>query len=90
MGYFVNGQCVANKGAAEALHYSKVVPILTENGIKQIEYVNNHYTYDNVVLTATFPECDPVQNVALGGSLALAIGLCWAVAYGFVAMKRAL
>ena len=90
MGYFVNGQCVANKGAAEALYYSKVAPIVTENGIKQIEYVNEQYTYNNVVLTATFPECDPVQNVLLGGSLALSIGLVWAVAYGFVAMKRAM
>ena len=89
MGYFVNGQCVANKGAAEALYYSKVAPIVTETGIKQIEYVNEQYTYNNVVLTATFPDCDPVSNVLLGGSLALAIGLCWAVAYGFVAIKRA-
>lgn len=90
MGYFVEGICVSTQEQAEAMLYSKVAPLITENGIRQIEYINGKYVLDNQVLTAVFPQCSESASFIAGGQLGLYIGLFLAVAYGFIAMKRAM
>ena len=90
MGYFVDGVCVSTQSQAEALLYSKVAPVITENGVKQLDYINGHYVFESQILTPIFPECSQAANFIQGGQFGLYIGLFFAVAYGFIAMKRAM
>ena len=90
MGYFVDGVCVSTMEQAEAMLYSKVAPVITENGLKQLDYINGKYVYESQALTAVFPECSQAANFIQGGQFGLYVGLFFAVAYGFVAMKRAM
>lgn len=88
MGYFVDGICVSSIEHAEALYFSKVVPIVTENGLLQVQFYEGQYFLNSQPLTATFAQCNPVQSFISGASLGLIVGLFFAVAYGFIAMKR--
>ena len=90
MGYFVDGVCVSNQSHAEAFLYSKVAPVITENGVRHLDYINGKYVFAGQVLTPVFPECSQAANFAQGGQLGLYIGIFFAVAYGFIAMKRAM
>ncbi|UOO89257.1 hypothetical protein LVJ82_17725 [Vitreoscilla massiliensis] len=90
MGYFVDGVCVSTKEQAEAMLYSKVAPVITENGVKQLDYINGQYVFESQVLTSVFPECSQAANFIQGAQFGLYIGLFFAAAYGFIAMKRAM
>ena len=67
-----------------------MAPVITENGVKQLDYINGKYVFESQILTPIFPECSQAANFIQGAQLGLQIGIFFAVAYGFIAMKRAM
>lgn len=66
MGYQVGNVCYDDKKLADNAYYSQVSPILTENGVIQLQYKGSNWYYQNQVITANLPQCSPSHNYQLG------------------------
>lgn len=90
MGYFVNGSCVSTKQQADVINYSRVAPAFFNGQLQTVEYKNGNYYYENQVLVSSYPECSPTSNFFAGGELGFTVAAAWFIAYGFIAIKRAI
>ncbi|UOP01744.1 hypothetical protein [Kingella potus] len=73
MGYQVSNTCYQTREAAENVYFSSVFPVITDNGVKQINYTGNGWYYGSQKLQAHLPECDPAQNYTAGYELMIAL-----------------
>ena len=73
MGYQVSNTCYPTREAAENVYFSSVSPVITDNGVKQMNYTENGWYYGSQKLQAQFPECDPAQNYQAGYELMIAL-----------------
>lgn len=73
MGYQVGAACYTDKQLAENIYFSQVVPVITENGVKQIVYNGRDWYYGSQKIEARLPQCDPAANYKLGFEVGMAL-----------------
>ena len=67
MGYQVDNTCYDDRTAAENVYFSKVVPVIVQDGsLKQVTYDGKAWHYGSQKLVAHLPECNPAENYARG------------------------
>ena len=67
MGYQVDNTCYDDRAAAENVYFSKVVPVIVQDGsLKQVTYDGKAWHYGSQKLVAHLPECNPAENYARG------------------------
>lgn len=67
MGYQVDNTCYDDRSAAENVYFSKVVPVIVQDGsLKQVTYDGKAWHYGSQKLVAHLPECNPAENYARG------------------------
>lgn len=91
MGYQVENTCYPNKAMAENVYFSKVVPVIVQDGsLKQVVFDGTNWRYGSQTLTAYLPECDPVQNFRDGVEFGVQIMLLAVMLWGFILIKKML
>lgn len=74
MGYQVDNTCYDDRAAAENVYFSKVVPVIVQDGsLKQLTYDGKSWHYGSQKLVAHLPVCDPAQNYAMGYEMVSAL-----------------
>ena len=91
MGYQVENTCYPNRAMAENVYFSKVVPVIVQDGsLKQVVFDGANWRYGSQKLTAYLPECDPGQNFRDGVEYGAQIMLLVVVMWAFTLLKKML
>lgn len=63
MGYQVGLNCYATKQQAENEYFSKVVPVINQDGqLQQMKHTPTGWQLNGQTVQASLPECNPVDN----------------------------
>lgn len=66
MGYQVGNTCYTDQRLAEDVYFSQAVPLVTDEGVKQIFRKSDGWYYQTHKIEAHLPQCDPAANYKLG------------------------
>lgn len=73
MGYQVGATCYPDLQLAENIYFSQVVPVLTDNGILQMQYTKQGWYYNGKKAEISLPQCSPLDNFKLGAEMGMAL-----------------
>lgn len=85
MGYQVGNTCIDDRELAEDVYFSQVAPLITQDGLKQVVYLNGKWHLQKIQKTARgefriieiqnlsihLAECSPIENYKQGYELGL-------------------
>lgn len=92
MGYQIGNICYNSKQEAENVYFSKVIPIITEDGKLYQLYYNKQtgWHYQQQKLQIYLPECNPAQNFKNGMEMGAYFTVLIVMLWGFNQTRKLL